>query len=1428
MIDKLTPQKFVTTKDQRFVAKNEMIVAQNVSIEDRGNGTGSVLKTMPGTSAITSEDLFSTIGSTVKVIGQVYDPQRDFVYAFVTNGTNGSEDGIYRCDGDEYVKVFKSSWLNIFGSDFVKADVINKAFDRGSGQIQTILYFTDGRNSPRKINVDRAIEGDFDGMTNDDLDIALNVIKGPSTTPPTFTFETDDDFNSNNFTRNTFQFATQNIYKDGEVSALSPYSKLAVSNSTVYSDLEDTSFGVSANSHNVCVIRHNVDSYTADLNKIRILARNGNSGAFHVVDEFDPKEDRYMSIKGSANQKVYDSVLREYTFYNTGLGRVIPDVEAQKLYDNVPLRAEGQTLTAGRLMYSNYTEGLPVSEMPDDAGVTITAIYADSLNGVSDIVGDQSEQNAMITSTTSPFEISLDIEGSSNISNATTFDAGSVVEIKFKFNPTFELRHVDGLGNGVAEIELVNQATGFAVDFEIDALSVGGSGFSSIQEFSLVTITPSEFTTTELANHIQSILDSADEVRIAKGYTAQWHSGASNVDVAGIYSFYFKFGEVTTSADSVITFKPRVVRASLEVSTQPTGWVANQEYSSILLAEELDTQSDHTYHAVSANTVTSKAVSISNTGTISSFKSGALHSFGIVYYDKWGRSSFVREIGNAYAKMPSERNGSSEKYGAVSFSIYTGSTNFTVPNYADSFQFVYGGSSVSDVFQYTVGGAYVKRLEQATSGHLRDIDTSSHHIYVSLKTLDKLKDDKLSRRDYSFTEGDKLRIVSLRNSADNGDEYPLDTNGNPIEFTVLGVETLDESPIEPNNNSSNQIAFDSQNPYKGTFLVLSAPAVESTAGNAGQVNKFTGFDWYQISGENYNTTDTVANPVNYWNREVLVEIITPSEDLSEKVYYEIGERKPVLPNANVVDGVSVVNPRHGKSAHVLTGSEVYYRPVACNTPTANGTWKDMDGAGYDGDYNTEENPETWAYKTKYVEDFNVTDNFSSRNWDKGKAHTVFNDAVELNRYNGITYSDPYVEDSAYNGLSSFTPSLANFFDLPSEHGACKFIGNLGDRLLTVQENKCHLVGVNKDVINTGSGDTIVSLSRNVLSNLLPFNQDYGSQERGSIVIHNSMFFGVDVKRRGVFAGVSNGSMKIISEIDVSSEIDRLLKAWDSNGKEAVVCGYDPDDQMLYVTLRHSNSNREETLGFSLEGQYWTGKYTFRPDLYSTFRNGLIGYKYSGTADNETVFHEFGNESNSNDFLGAGSPAASTVHVVSVADASMVKYYKSISLESDSAWSVSLESSLGQETVSLSLVEKEDAFYASALRDATSKSTSQHSLIGVISEINGNVLTMKNSLRGISIPVGADLSKYDTDYISLAGDVSSVDRPNKKITVTSTAELQANDKLFFMSNRSEDGDQIRGHYCIIKCSITPSGSNTEELFAVNANYVESKANHRMAQ
>ena len=46
MIQKLTPKKFVTDKDERLVAPNEMILAENVTISERADGSASILKSI--------------------------------------------------------------------------------------------------------------------------------------------------------------------------------------------------------------------------------------------------------------------------------------------------------------------------------------------------------------------------------------------------------------------------------------------------------------------------------------------------------------------------------------------------------------------------------------------------------------------------------------------------------------------------------------------------------------------------------------------------------------------------------------------------------------------------------------------------------------------------------------------------------------------------------------------------------------------------------------------------------------------------------------------------------------------------------------------------------------------------------------------------------------------------------------------------------------------------------------------------------------------------------------------------------------------------------------------------------------------------------------------------------------------------------------
>ena len=71
----------------------------------------------------------------------------------------------------------------------------------------------------------------------------LSAVKAAPTREPLAGFITDTNIKSNNLTGKLFQFATQFVYTDGEVSAISPYSKLSFSNNTTIAALDEAGFG---------------------------------------------------------------------------------------------------------------------------------------------------------------------------------------------------------------------------------------------------------------------------------------------------------------------------------------------------------------------------------------------------------------------------------------------------------------------------------------------------------------------------------------------------------------------------------------------------------------------------------------------------------------------------------------------------------------------------------------------------------------------------------------------------------------------------------------------------------------------------------------------------------------------------------------------------------------------------------------------------------------------------------------------------------------------------------------------------------------------------------------------------------------------------------------------------------------------------------
>jgi hypothetical protein len=1500
MIDKITPLKFVSDKDERLVKPNEMIEAQNVTISLRGEGSEVIVKTVKGVVSASPDTGQPNLSASVKVIGAIADEQRGKVYMFLAGNEGTAVDSIIQIDPstNKYKVVFSTNALNFGVSTFIKADVVNKAFQQ-DGVLQTILYFTDNVNPPKKINVDEALDGRYDSMSSDELDFALSVIRPAIQVPPLPTFTTDYTVEINNFKSEVFQFSTQLVYRDGEESVLSPYSKLAVPRGRFFDMLEGSANGSFLYEDNICEIDCQYDQSqfnqeTSDKKEVRLMrlyGRKGNTGDFFLIDEFDPNKNLVRHVYGTADYVVYNADTSVYRFFNDKVGATVDNVLATKNYDNVPLKAQGQAVAGSRLMYSNYSEGYPNHDVSD---VTLTVQYSDT-NETSTVHIDNSDKNDVIdeyTTGNALGQIEINLTGGdafgAGANGSTSVPSGTHVQLRFGFNPV-----------GSVKSEALRGSTAFAgipmltVQFYSGNANVNDAGFLvtgyegggdathpipntvpliSADEVGIVKIdyvTSEDLTVSELGSKIRNVFTGKQAVNTydyetSDGLEFSVAGGSATREAKGKMSITWRFDKITShpspecgNGHFFITPEVQAVDASsLKVrnhednaflSVRNAGissvndWIGggNSEYGPLYGPPDNEpnrssalTNALRPNHPVdplvgdsnfkqttlvTTNTTaytTEKTTLAESFGFAGSFKRGASHDFGIVYLDKWGRSSFVNKVGSVFVK-PYASSGASE-VGSVSV-LMTVPDALTPPTWAEFWQPVYTGNTTYDSFvQYTTGGGYAKQKGAPGS---RSVDTNSKQIYVSLDTLTKYQSEKSSLREYEFTKGDRLRVLSYdsANSATESVTYAKanpsasgSNPSNPMEFEVVGFVELDGT-VEGNpiytGNPSTEVADE----FQGKFVILESSIVASGAVDPDIDDniKYPGFDWYSITGTDYPGGDTSSSN-NFWGRRSIVEILTPSTS-TRSLYYEIGEVRPI------VFGKVQGQRTHGSA--VISSGDVYFRPVACKTNFYDSGW-------------APQNLDNYRYQSEMLESSNISDKTKTEDWNKGRSHVAFERAAEVNRYNSITYSEAYEDDVSKLSLSSFTPSLANFFDLPSEQGSCPYISSYFDRLLAVQENKCSLIGVNKDVIQTGSGSGIVSLSTDVLKNIEPIAQDVGTTKPSSVLVRDSMAFFVDDQRQ-VVCMLKGRDLKMISKNDINSFFQAKFGDFESQDGSSVVSGYDPDDNIYYVTLEPSGTFEGLTLGFNVVDEFWQGTYTFLPDMYATIKDTMLMGQYvdlvsdGGTSD--TVVH-FQTSTTSNRFPGSGgSSEESKVTVVSTGlTPSMVKVYESISIEGDSDWTTTLESSNGQTTANLSFSEKEDAFYANVSGDTSSNSTRHILPVGTIESIDSenNTITLKNSLRGYHIPKGYSLTKATSPSAVSQADnpITDVNHSTSTITVDSVASFSVDDRVFASSQKQLNGDQVRGHYCKIKCSITPSVDQTKELYAINAFYTESKANH----
>ena len=505
------------------------------------------------------------------------------------------------------------------------------------------------------------------------------------------------------------------------------------------------------------------------------------------------------------------------------------------------------------------------------------------------------------------------------------------------------------------------------------------------------------------------------------------------------------------------------------------------------------------------------------------FKAGANHSFGVVFYDSRGRASNVHPIGSVNAPWYSER----DRKGAISMDI---TLSGDVPSYATHFQIVYSGNtSFSRYIQYSSAGAFVAKGGEANGNIYVSLNYLQDHPASLAKSFGARSVDG-SQDVYTFRQGDRLRIVSFYQTLTSRIFPNVD-----FQFNIIDQVNLSEGT----DNPLYDVEQDGETPHPaktGAFLVLE---------NNPNANGFT-FEDVKF-GEN----DINAQTHN-WNKRCVVEINSPKKGADEDslVYYETSNVFPI---------------GEFSTAHNITNGDSWWRSVPMNFSKISGN--DVFETLITED-NT--NPNFFPYYTE-------SDRFSYKvlNSDvngKGKFKLFNPNEQKAYRSSSITFSDKNNPASSLFTLTSFNPTKGQFKDLPIEYGDINYIAQTDDSIFVIQSSRCSSIPVNRNIItDLGDNQSLVA-AKAVLGTAGFYAGDYGCDDNPESVceVDTNIYFASKSNREVYRFNRSNG-IQVISDAGMKSYFRKLFRlaerdAIDGLGPVKVVGGYDPEKDSFILSV----------------------------------------------------------------------------------------------------------------------------------------------------------------------------------------------------------------------------------------------------------------------
>ena len=329
--------------DDRIVPAGEYREGFNINIGQSESSDVGAIENLLGNELVAQSGI--TNG---KCIGQVADTGSEKIYFLVTsnsiyNETNSGEHGLFEYDQKtkQLTALIVSTQLNLHQNFPIT----------GINIVDDLLFWTDNRNYPRKINVVTARNNTSYYTSTGNIDNLISVAKFAPYESPTListTRELPTSISSTFMEDKLIRFSYRWQFEDNEYSILAPFTPIMFSRlnetDTISNSLAE--FGeIETFVNAINQVQLQIPTPTGyGINSVELIYKESSSGTLYVVDD----------------QEVTTEPFVNFTYSSTDPFRTLPPDQLTRVYDAVPIKAKAQEVAGGRLVYGNFLQNFDI------------------------------------------------------------------------------------------------------------------------------------------------------------------------------------------------------------------------------------------------------------------------------------------------------------------------------------------------------------------------------------------------------------------------------------------------------------------------------------------------------------------------------------------------------------------------------------------------------------------------------------------------------------------------------------------------------------------------------------------------------------------------------------------------------------------------------------------------------------------------------------------------------------------------------------------------------------------------------------------------------------------------------------------------------------------------------------------------------------